>query len=381
MDLDDRKRLRKKKTYCDLVENVIFYEIQDDLYGKKILEIDEVKEIQSLGSKGYGPPIRRLIAILEKKSTPGLISSFCEVLEDRGYEWIARAIEDTDTSEVPDEDVVDSAKSRKDEKQMMLVRQIVAETQKRLVEQMSAETRKMMVEQMAETQKISSRMSNVELKLEQSLYPKNHASKEPLKLPHAVEGWDVVDAPTSKRFVNKCIEEFIRKPRKRFSMIEEVACRLGLEVTLIFSDVSLNEDICTSDDAMLECVTTMRQVVKRMTAEHADIIKECLDDLDMLEMNGYRTVDLIADVLFQDDMDVNWGRIICWFTFWGQFVKYLHVSKVEKPEAFVKFYGEFIGFYLAKRLHLWIAGAGGWVSSRHLLSTHARSIQSTVLRR
>lgn len=337
MELDDRKRLKKKENYCDLVDNVIFYAIQDHLYQRKILSRDEVQEIENVQPKCYSAQIRRLITILEKNPKPGLLRSFCEVLKGERYSWIAIAIENTNTSEVPDEDLVDSAESHKDEKLMMLVQQMLAETQKN-----------------------SSRMLNMELKLEQSLYPKNHTSEESLKLPRAVEGWDMVDTPTSKRFVNKCIEEFLRKPRKSFSMIEKVACRLGLEVTLIFSEVPLKEDISKHDDAMVEYVTTMRRVVKRMAAEHADILKECLDDLDMLEMNGYRTVDLIADVLFQDDMEVNWGRIICWFAFWGQFVKYLHVSEVEKPEQFVKFYGEFIGFYLAKRLHLWIAGAGGW---------------------
>lgn len=335
MELDDRKRL--KINFCNLVERVIFCDIQDHLYQSCILSADEVQEIENVQPKCYSAQIRRLIMILEKNPKPGILHSFCVVLKDRGYSSIASAIENTVTSEVPDEDLVDSAELNKDEKLMMWMQQVLAETRE---------------------------ISNRVLKLEQPLYPRNITSNEPVKTPCAVEGWDVVDSPTSKRFVNKCIGEFIRKPRKSFSMIEKVSCCLGLEVTLSFSEVLLKEDINKCDDAMVEYVMTMRQMVKRMAAEHADILKECLDDLDMLEMNGYRTVDLIADMLFQDDMNVNWGRIICWFTFWGQFVKYLHVSKVEKPEEFVKFYGEFIGFYLAKRLHLWIAGAGGWVSSR-----------------
>lgn len=339
MELDDRKRL--KKNYCNLVESLIFYEIKDRLYESCILSADEVQEIENVQPKCYSAQIRRLITILEKNPKPGILHSFCEVLKDREYSWIASAIENTVTSEVPDEDLVDSAESDKDEKSMKLMQQLLAEIQK-----------------------ISSRVLNVELKLEQSLYPKNHAYEEGLKLPHAVEGWDTVDSPTSKRFVNKCIQEFMRKPRKSFSTIEKVACRVGLEVTLSFSEVPLMEDISKCDDAMVEYVMTMRRVVDRVAAEHADMLKECLDNLNMLEINGYRTIDLIADELFQDDTDVNWGRIICWFAFWGQFVKYLRVSEVEKPEHFVTFHGEFIGFYLAKRLHLWIAGAGGWVSSR-----------------
>jgi len=344
MELEDRKRLRKRENYCELVRDVKFCVIQDYLYSRDILNIDQVQEIENVQPKYDSAQIKRLITILERNPKPGLLCSFCEILKLTGWSWIAEAIEQTNTSEVPEEDLVDSAEVQASEKSKILGQQISAE--------------------------ISSRLSIVELKLEQLLYTRNQSSEGPLMLPDPVEGWDMVDARTSKRFVNKCLQEFIRKPRKSFSMIEKVACRLGLEVTLNFSKVPLTGDIAKCDNAMVEYVLTMRRVVKHMAAKHADILKECLDALDVLEINGYRTVDVIADALFQDDEDVNWGRIICWFTFWGQFVKYLHVSEVENSEKFVKFYGEFIGFYLAKRLHLWIAGAGGWVSSKKSLSVY-----------
>lgn len=360
MDINDRKRIHKLRDL--LIENLTFSEIQDCLYQEDVITASERQAIQS--KSGDDRKIRKLLGIIERKPSKGLLKHFCHVIRSTEfplYVCIADQLENVDISDVNDIGLDNIDLNQSNEKILS------SQLQKAITEFCRQQVARL---------------------LKEHLQKKPEEHQPPLEnQPPAIngdDGLDTIDNLRSKnggledvthsqvemkmisaRFANKYLSEFRCKPRDAFTQIETVACLLGATISaeLLGSDyVNDIVDINLQNDIFMnEVVQTMSRLVKDMLLRHSDEFEDMINKLDPQDMIGYNTMDLIADELFNEDMEINWGRIIAWFALWARFLKLLHPLESENPQEFVKFYGEYFGFFLAKKLHLWIAGAGGWV--------------------
>lgn len=364
MDINDRKKIHKLRDL--LVENLTFSGIQDFLYQEDVITASERQTI--LSKSGDDRKIRKLLGILERKSSKGLLKHFCHAIRSTKfplYVWISDQLENVDISDVNDIglDYIDSNQSNEkilSSQLQKVINEICRQEVERLLKkhlQKKPEENQAPVENQPPAVNGDDGLDTID----------NSRSKHggPEDVTYSQVEWKAISA----RFANKYLSEFRRKPRDAFTQIETVACLLGATISaeLLGSDcVSDIVDINQQNDiSMSEVVRTMSRLVKDMLQRHSEKFEEfedMINSLDSQDMIGYNTMDLIADELFNEDMEINWGRIIAWFAWWGRFLKLLHPLESENPQEFVKFYGEYFGFFLAKKLHLWIAGAGGWVS-------------------
>lgn len=338
METENRKRL--KKNYCLLVNNLQFNEIQDLLFQENILDDEEVELIEAKPSKKGR--IRELLKILKEKE--GVFENFCQVLRicEADYSYIADELENTEIVD-DDEDLVDGNDKSYKEKVDQLMTQVWDQTQ--IMSDMKKQHHMELTE------------------LQQRL---NAASQlQPLETHKPVEK-DVAN----NRFVTKYVTEFMQmSSNDRFSptdlinqfsqrSVEDIACHLGIDVMhyclkVAGYDVKLNPvDMYTS---------VMREMVKEVLEKYGEVLEKCVLELHTEELNGYFAIEPLADELFEDDKEVNWGRIVAWYAFWAKCVISFPKLHIAQLNEFISFYGKFIGFYLARRLQGWIRKQGGWV--------------------
>lgn len=339
MEPENRKRL--KKNYCLLVDNLQFNEIQDLLFQENILDDEEVETIEGKATKKSR--IRELLKILKGKQ--GVFEKFCQVLRncEAGYSYIADELKNTEIVD-DDEDLVDGNDQSYKEKVDQLMTQVWDQTQ------IMSDLKKQHHMEVTELQRRLSAASQLQS-------PESHRPVEK----------DVVGT----RFVEKYVAEFMQMPSNdRFSptdwinhfsqrSVDDIACHLGIDIMHYCLrdagyDVKLNPaDMYTS---------VMREMVKEALEKYGKDLENCVLELHTEELNGYFAIESLADELFEDDKEVNWGRIVAWYAFWAKCVISFPKLHIAQLNEFINLYGKFIGFYLARRLQSWIKMQGGWAS-------------------
>lgn len=346
MELRNRKRL--KKNYCLLVDNLLFSEIADHLFQCDVINDEELELIDGKPTKKG--QVRELLRILKGKHGENVFRDFCQVLRDcpADYSYIANDLENTEVED-DDEDLVDGGEQSYKDKVEELMKQLWAQTQTMV---------DMQKQHRLELEELRQQFSTVAL--EESPRRISVRSTQP----------DTVDG---SQFVQKYVAEFMKRPSddagfswnrlmgrfrpRSLEEIENIACRVGIDVMQFFLHAAGHNISLQPTDQYTEA---MRQMTKLVVDAHGDKLKQCVAEMDKVEMDGYLAIDRLADELFEDDKTVNWGRIVAWYAFWAQCVSSLPLLS-DKLDECVEFYGKFVGFYVARRLHVWISREGGWV--------------------
>lgn len=337
-----------KKNYLLMVDNLQFSEVRDYLYQDDLIDDEEVELIESKPTKKG--QVRELIRILKGKHGENVFKNFCKVLREcpANYEYIADDLENTRIDD-SDEDLVDGGEQSYKDKVDELMKQLWTQTQTMV---------DMQKEHRHEVEELRQQLNAVS------------SGESPKSMPVGPGQPDAVDGG---QFVQKYVAEFMKRPSddtafswnrlmgrfhpRSLEEIENIACRVGIDVMQFFLRAAGHNLRLQPTDQYTE---VMRQMTKLVLDEHGDTLKQCVAEMDKVEMDGYRAIDRLADELFEDDKTINWGRIVAWYAFWAQCVSSLPLLS-DKLDECVEFYGKFVGFYVARRLHQWISREGGWV--------------------
>lgn len=302
-------RIKIYANYKTIVDNVDFDEIKDYLLSNlDDFEIEDVERINH--EKTKSAKARLLLKILMKKKSPDVLMHFCNSLkssEVRAYETLANAIEATD----PTQFRFDNVDASFEDKIGRLREQFIKQTQ-------ILEDKNQQLEGIPAFRQLS----------------------------------------RDGRFVvNENIEEFskyksigvnlrVTKEKKIPSSIRDIACQLGEDALSTYSDQSRNKHILA-----------MRKLVMDISQKNKDDLSSLIQNMHILEMVGFPTVEAIARELYSE---CNWGRVVVWFAFWRELADYLE----GRPQE-CKLFGSFVGFYLGSTCEKWINENGGWVSENN----------------
>lgn len=340
-----------------MVDNLLFPEFGDLLYQCEVIDDEELELIEGKPTKKG--QIRELIKILKGKQGENVFKDFCQVLRDcpADYSFVADDLENTEIKD-SDEDLVDGGDQSYKDKVEELMKQLWTQTQTMV---------DMQQQHRVELEELKQQLGTKFNAINQSSFgvvgsPKGLSSVG-LGQPDAVDG---------SQFMKKYVAEFMKRPSddagfswnrvmgrfrpRSLEEIENIACRVGIDVMQFFLHAAGHNLTLQPTDQYTEA---MRQMTKLVLDEHGDKLKQCVAEMDKDEMNGYLSIDRLADELFEDDKTVNWGRIVAWYSFWAQCVSSLPLP-IDKLDECVEFYGKFVGFYVARRLHVWISREGGW---------------------
>lgn len=353
MKEDDKKRLKANHKY--LVNTLRVVEIQDHLFQEDVISSEELEDLEA--ERTDCRKARLLLRLLPKKGNKAF-SHFTDALNESNSGFVVEKLLCTKVSEFKESDYTDAL--HEEDKIKQLQSQMLLQTELFMAAKKEIDSLKQKVEKNEE--EVKSRYSALD-----SVMAKNG-----LKQGHVVEilkdylsSVDVPDmqvshfsspAPSPK-FVKKesftFTEEEIRSEQE--AMCAFIARQIGKDIVKYVVQSSLKKTI--SEPKSPYC-KTMRRIVDELITKYTEIFDNFITKINIEEISGYETLILMADELFKEGGN-NWGRIVVLYAFSAYVARHSVENDMEKIATVI---GDFLGFYVVKRLGPWINENGGWVS-------------------
>jgi BCL2-like 1 (apoptosis regulator Bcl-X) len=170
---------------------------------------------------------------------------------------------------------------------------------------------------------------------------------------------DVGDAVDSAKSQQSPIPSFmrgwlnLRSPVMNSNATEQIARQLG-------ADIVLYKCMPNPPVAMTPYAKRMREVVDEILSTYEDSFESILDVLYLDEINGLQTLWNIAEEVFcydKEDSHPHWGHVATLYAFGA----YVAMHSFNTSPQMANFVGDFLGYYVSKKLGHAIDKHGGWV--------------------
>jgi len=306
MDQTDKKRLTKN--WETLIANILVGQICDTLFTVQVID-DEMLDLLTNLPLTEKDRVRKLLLNMMKNPKPGLLDVFCKVLRESeaNYGYLADLILECDVSQFDDVDCAVSNDIKREE----LVRTVVEQSTALMKALREAEECRQRADQLSQENRVlAERAKQLETLREKGFTDENLLNFAELFVFSNPGHFDTVD-------------EAGRVPRATGSSRKQ-----------LFDITSLPPD---KIDACKLCRDLVQYIVAKNTGQqprdpinnHAIILREKIEDLyrskhslvfcgvenlHIMEINGYKTFQTIIDELFYDE-EYNWGRVLAWFAF------------------------------------------------------------------
>lgn len=139
------------------------------------------------------------------------------------------------------------------------------------------------------------------------------------------------------------------------SFTEQIARLLGSDIVQY---MTCHDNPPPAPNKYAEC---MRKMVDKILSKHQEVFDQFVEDLEIDEVNGLQSLWNIADHFFfktDESKSTVWEHIATLYAFGG------HLAQQNPSEnlRLAYFIGDFLGYYVSKRLAKQIDKQGGWVS-------------------
>ncbi|KAI0220831.1 hypothetical protein LSAT2_027704 [Lamellibrachia satsuma] len=361
MDKDDAIRIRANFKY--LVDNLRICDIQDYLFQRAVLDEDDMEELSTV-SPTPRKAARKFLLMLPKKG-PDSFKIFCDSLKVAKCDFIVEQLMKTDISTVAEEDVPDfsmTGETKLDE----LKRQLWVQTE--LLMRYRDDIAKLREKTKGTDEEKSSAMKTKFDQLENTMAEKGLTEDDVVEFLR-----DYMKAPKVRTLAQGNVgdvsyidsikfnkDQFMKEKSQRRrsaanigTLTDAISRALGIDIIEYMIATQLNNEphVATSKYAK-----TMRRAVHELSKKYDDIFKKFIQDLSIDELNGFQTLANVADELFREG-PINWGRIVALYAFGGYVARY---SVSSQDSDVINMIGEFLGFYVSKKLGDWIREHGGW---------------------
>ena len=359
MKKDDTIRIRANFKF--LVENLRVVDIQDYLFERNVLDEDDMEELSTV-IQTQRKAARKFLLMLPRKG-PNSFKIFCDSLRVAKCNFIVEKLMATDISSPVDDDVPDfnmTGTTKLEE----LKRQLWVQTEllmryKKDIEELREKTKGTDDEKSA----MNSRFDQLENTMAEKGLTEDDVIeflRDYMKTPKMeLQGERCVDMADTSDKVN--MDDFMKEKalRRRSAadigtLTDAISRALGTDIVQYMIATQSNKvpPVATSKYAK-----TMRRAVHELSKKYDDIFKKFIQDLSIDELNGFQTLANVADELFREG-PVNWGRIVALYAFGGYVARY---SVSPNDGDVINMIGEFLGFYVSKKLGDWIRENAGWV--------------------
>ena len=361
MNKDDTVRIRANFKY--LVDTLRIVDIQDYLFQLGVLDEDDMEEL-SIVTQTPRKAARKFLMMLPKKGQDAF-KIFCDSLNEAKYGFVVEKLMSTDISslvadDVPDFSMSGTTKIEELTKQLWVQTELLMRYKKDIDE---------LRDKSKETDEDKSAMKT---KYENIMAESGLTEDDVFEfLTDYVKGMKMSkvktqrqDSDTCDRFNEDKSSGSSDSPSSRRKSATELAAgnltdaisrALGIDIVqyMIATKSHSEPPVATSKYA-----ETMRRAVHELSKKYDAIFKKFIQDLSIDELNGFQTLANVADELFREG-PINWGRIVALYAFGGYVARY---SVSAKDSDVINMIGEFLGFYVSKKLGSWIHENGGWVS-------------------
>lgn len=355
MEKDDTIRIRANFKF--LVENLRVVDIQDYLFERKVLDEDNMEELSTVIQQPR-KAARKFLLMLPQKG-PDSFKIFCDSLRDAKCSFVVERLMNTDISLLADDDVPDFSMTGTT-KLEELKRQLWMQTEllmryKKDIEELREKTKG--------TDDENSAMKTKFDQLENTMAEKGLTEDDVIEFlrdymkTSKVEDPSVDVADTSNKIdMGQFMKEKALRRRSAAdigTLTDAISRALGIDIVqyMIATQSDNAPPVATSKYAK-----TMRRAVHELSKKYDDIFKKFIQDLSINELNGFQTLANVADELFREG-PINWGRIVALYAFGGYVARY---SVSPNDIDVINMIGEFLGFYVSKKLGDWIRENGGW---------------------
>ena len=393
MQEDDLKRL----TACHkfLVDNLEADELSDYIYSKGILSDEEKQDIDL--ERNSFKSARILLRFLRSKG-PTAYAVFCEALVETNKQFVVDELNKVETTTI----VVSSSPFDEEDKMAQLQRQMNAQTELMLEYKRDRDTIQRRLEESERRLDMSERrtaqLHQLQQKqqqysaLDQLLQEKGISTQQARNyLAEYLDNQDVPDfafqqgentgspmaspAKTATGVTASRSFTFSLADVEENSLLEceRIARYVGKDlVRYVVQKTQQTGQIRAPSNAYTR---TMRTVVDEILDRHDKLFTHFIVKLNMDQIKGYDTFVTVADEIFAEG-DFNWGRVGVLFAFAGFVARFAAENGNERMATFM---GDFIGFYVAKKLGKDINNQGGWVSRDAVLSYNTFPISSCLI--
>lgn len=343
MEEDDWKKIRAN--WKELVGDLQPEDVKDHLYQEGILSEEHMEEISP--ARGITPQesIRRMLKCVKKHRRGFTV--LCDALRS-DYPYLAEKLEKTVPTQVQTPDDVDSCDS---DKLKTLQQQLYIQVK------MMVEYRKELEDLQSKVKENETESDKLKMKYEEIEHVMTSAGLKGEEAVNILRGVlqknkDGTDMPDHFQLQMSEMGSTVDLPPANFT--ETVARTVGVDVVKYMAIKGENSPPTPNVYA-----ETMRRLVTEITAKHGETFQDLMKDLYIDEINGFQTLQYVANELFHHDGKQNWGRIVVLYAF-GSWVA--RDSYKQGHGELAQAIGEFLGIYVARNLGTWIEENGGWVS-------------------
>ena len=362
MDEQHTKILKINHKY--LVQNLQVVDILDFVVSRGIINDEEREELET--ERTSFKAARKFLRILPKKG-PKAYGIFLEALEDSGSYFIVEELQNSDLSKF--EDVPDAFDQ--EDKFAQFQQQLFLQTE--LLKQYKEDKdrlEKRVRENELETSELRSKYGDIENIIQVRGISTSDAAEylndylNEKDIPDLAFHLPVSPLPSpskssigSSRSFEFSLED-IRANSE--SLCEAIARDVGKDLVCFVIQTTFKR---RTSKPSSKYAATMRRVANEVISRHEGELTSFIAKLQMDQINGYDTLITVANKMFAEG-DINWGRIAALYAFAGLVASSAAENNNENMATFM---GDFLGFYVGKKLGDWINEQGGWVCSVYLL--------------
>ena len=359
MNIDDEKRLTKNHQY--LVKHLQVGEISGYLLEKGVISWEEHEELE-LEPISFKKS-KKFLRILRSKGPNAYALFRTALLESESISFIADELDSTNISEV----VISGSTFEQEDKMSQLQQQMCLRTELLMQykrDRDALEQRLKANEQ--RTEELQTKYGDFEKTMQDHKLTNTEAINY---LKEYLNNRDIPDfsfqiAPSPSPSPSKT--DTSTTPSKSFTfsptdidsnsheLCEAIARDIGKDVVRYMVQ-TLKENKVKAPSSKYSAL--MRKNIDDVLSQHEDLFTQFIFKLQIEQINGYDTFVNVADEMFMGEN--NWGRIVVLYAFVGFVARHAAENGNEKMAMFM---GDFLGFYVAKKLGAWIEANGGWVS-------------------
>ncbi|ELT87488.1 hypothetical protein CAPTEDRAFT_198866 [Capitella teleta] len=346
MDRDDKTRLRANLT---TLRTIPVGEISDRLWVEGVLDDDDLDSFKV--NKAPREISSDLFKTIIRKGQENHYAILCTVLKDEGYEHVVQQLNATDLTQYNyNFDASPQKKMQALCEQLANMQQDIYAENEYLKSKLGTINREL---KSVEEREARLRESKAEMDPNIVAYINERITGRALPS-------DSVDAAgvgsLGSSFIPPYIQEWmnLRKPVMNANATEQIARQLGADI------VSYK---CMSDPppAITTYATRMRAIVDEILVRYEESFVKFMDVLYLDEINGLQTLWNVADQVFADFKEgenPNWGHVCTLYAFGAYVAK--HSFNGEADPQMANFVGDFLGYYVSKKLGATIVKTGGW---------------------